>query len=343
MKLFASAVRTLCAAALILAAVSCGHGDSFRVKGTITDGSSINLRFVYMTGNAVHTALTASTDGKFAFEAATTGPAAVEVYDNEYRLLGRFVARNGDDIDLRIDRSNRFLNVAKGNDMNRELTEFYNSLADSLVVADASVRNAIVARYAALHTDSPVARLLVSTEFDASTDDAALLCDSLMRSFAPETQLFDVAEPFALLAAQVASASTREPVQAITYKQRGNRTATFTPGRSPLTVIAMSDAANGHDSVVAAFRRLAKHSKNGLELLDLSFDADTAMWVRTIRNDSADWTQGWVAGAISGQSVERLGIPSVPYFIVVDSAGTQLWRGRSAEAAVSRAIENIKP
>lgn len=324
---------------LLLAAcmAACGHNESFRVKGTVTDGSSINLRFVYYTDNAVRTGLTASTEGKFEFEGSALQPAAVEVYDNEYRLLGRFVATNGEDIELNIDRKNMYLNQVSGNDLNRQLTEFYNANSDELAKPDSPERNKIIADYAKANSDNPLARLLIVTEFDASTDDVIRFCDSLLRAMPTDVISFDLADSFMALNSRVASDSSHNPIAAITYKKAGNRVATFVPQRSRFSVISISDGAHGRDSVVSALRKLAAHEKKGqFALIDLCVDADTLTWTRTIRNDSATWTQGWAAGSISGQSLGRLGVPALPYFILADSAGRQIWRGGSVSEIVMR-------
>ena len=65
----------------------------------------------------------------------------------------------------------------------------------------------------------------------------------------------------------------------------------------------------------------------------MSMDADTMSWRRNVRADSVSWPTAWAAGAIAAPGVDRLGIPSVPYFIVADSTGRQLFRGRSIKQA----------
>lgn len=329
-------------AAVLVLSASCGHGDSFRVKGTVADSSSINIRFVYYTDGDIRTGLTASIQGEFEFEGNTPELAAVEVYDNDYRLLGRFMAANGDDIDLTIDRKNMYLNKMNGNKVNKALTEFYNANAESLAAPDSYERNKIIVDFVAQNPSEPIARLLVATELDASSDEGAILADSLLKLLDPAVADISIAEPFRRLANQVNQESASQPIQAITYKAPGNHTTTFAAQRQRLSVIAISDVNHGRDSVLKSLRKLANHEKEGrMALLDLNVDADTMVWKRTIRTDSATWEQGWVAGSISGMSLERLGIPGVPYFIMVDSAGNQLWRGRSATEIVSRAIESI--
>lgn len=328
---------------LVVLLASCGHSDTFRVAGSIADGSSINIRFVYYTDGGIQTGLTASVDGKFEFEGRSPEMAAVEVYDNDYRLLGRFVAQNGEDIKLKIDRGNVYLGTASGNDFNKLLTEFYNTNAETLAKSDSPERNKFIADYVATHSGSPLAQLILATEIDASTEEGAALADSLMKGISPEARTIALAEPFVMLNSRVGSEAAHEPIAAITYKAAGNRTETFITQRTPLSVISVSDDGHGRDSVVEAIRKLAKYEKKGrLAVIDLSVDADTMIWRRSVKNDSATWKQGWAAGAISGQSLDKMGIPAVPYFILTDSAGTQLWRGRSATAIVSQTVSRLQ-
>lgn len=331
---------------LILGVGACGYSDKFKVKGTISDGSSINLRFVYYTDNSVRTALTASTDGKFSFEGVAANPAVVEVYDNDYRLLSRFFAQNGDDIELRIDRKNPYRGKAAGNKLSNELTAFYNEKADILTGTDSRHRNEAIAEYVGAHPESPVAQLILIAEFDASDDEAALMCDSLMNSLTTDARVLNIGEQFASMTNRITAGMSRMPVTDITYKTKGNNTGTFVAQDNRLSLISISDGTHGRDSVLEALRKLAGHEKKGrFMILDLNVDPDTIVWIRAVRRDSASWEQGWVAGSIAGQALDRLGIPTVPYFILVDSSGSQMWRGQSVSQSskmVQTALKQLK-
>lgn len=329
MKAKNTALALLLFISTVIGLTGCGHSDSFKVKGELTDGASINLRLVYYVDNTVRTALTASIEGKFNFEGHAPEDVAVEVYDNEYRLLGRFVARNGDDIALRLDHKNAYLSEADGNEVNRELTRFYNDHAEALAGGSGLERNRLIADYVSEHPDSRVAQLLMATEFDASTERGAIEADSLINLMGGYGSMLALAQPFVEIGRRIADDASREPIVAITYKNRANKVDTYTPGRSAYSLIAVADTDHGRDSVVEAIRALMPQRKR-VEVLELSVDPDTMIWSRTIRRDSAEWKQGWAAGSISGQSLGRLAVPKVPYFIVTDSTGRQLWRGGSA-------------
>lgn len=307
---------------IVVVTAGCGASDHFEVKGTIDDGSSLNLRYIYYVDGSVRTGLTASTDGKFGFEGTSPGLSVVEIYDNDYRFMGRFLARNGDKVKIELNRKNPYMSVASGTKENDELSGFYNVVADSLHGYDAGVRNRVIERYVAEHDSNIVAMTIVACDYDASLGQReAAFADSVLSG------VLDFALPFKQLAARAGSKRSREPIVAINYKGRGNKTAAFVTSHKGRSVIAVSDDAHERDSVVATLRKIDRLHDIGI--LDLSVDADTMVWTRSIRTDSASWEQGWVAGSISGQSLGRLAIPKLPYYVVADSAGRQLWRGNS--------------
>lgn len=323
--------------AVAVFAAACGHDDTFHVKGELDDGASINLRFIYYTNGGVASGITASNNGKFMFTGRSASPTLVEVYDNDYRLMGRFVARNGEDINLRLNRKNPYKNTASGNELSERMTAFLNANADKLV---GEGRNDVVAAYVRANTSDPVSDILLVTEFDARGAEA--LADSLHGIIAEDARMNSVSGPAAAQLARVA-ANTRGSIEPVPYRVKGNREETFAARRRGLAMMAFDDGRAGRDSVVEALRSLARKERDGrFELIEFSMDADTSAWRRNVEPDSATWKQGWIPGAVTGRGVDRLGIPELPYFILVDSAGRQLWRGVSVKAAVARVTEALE-
>ncbi len=322
--------------ALLLGA--CGHGKTYRVEGVLDDGSSINLRILTYADQAVVPGITASQEGKFRFEAAVENPVMVEMYDNDYRLLTRFVARPGDDIKLRIDRAHPYLSQVKGNDISESWSKYLISNASKFAGTSAETRNAAVAQYIRANPSSELATLLLITEYDAAANPVA--ADSLFRLIAPEARAMGFEALFTETYQRYGLEALGAKVRSIPYRLQGNDTALYRTSSSPHTLIAVSDRNSGRDSVVAALRSLARSDKR-LKLLDLSIDSDTTEWHYSIVADSASWTQGWLPGGTAARSVEALSIPSSPYFIIADSTGRQLWRGSSISKA-RKFVDNLK-
>lgn len=329
--------------AALTAALStgCGHSDSFRIEGTIEGKPTINLRIMYVGPQGIRTAITASRDGEFAFEGSSPRPVMVEIYDNEYRLLGRAIASDGEDIRLTLDRSNPYNIKATGNELSQQWADALRSMADKLYGATPAQRNSAVGAYVAANTGSPVSALLMMTEYDAS-GDYAVEADSLAGLIDPEARMGGITAGFLESLDHVSSATSHAPLSPIPYLVSGNGRKVFKPSDARLSLLALAADGNGRDSVVAALRAVSRHISHGrLQVVELSMATDTGAWRRSVTADTATWQQGWVGGSIASGALDGAGIPTLPYFIVTDSAGNQLWRGRSAGQARSFVIQHL--
>lgn len=324
-------------AVMLLGTTACGNSDTFTVSGSIAGNPSMNLRVIYYTDGKVFTGVTAVRDGDFAFEGTAPEDALVELYDNEYRLITRLVARNGDEIKVDFDPRDRSKLQIKGNPAAERWAEFSRKTAD----ADAAARNAAVEAYVTANTGDPVSAMLVMTEYDCRTGSASI-ADSLLTLLAPEARATDITAGYNAMLDHLNSTTSRSTVSTIPYLAPGGRTKVFNPRRADISLIAVSRRGDERDSIVAVLRKLHNHkTKQHLELLDLSIDPDTVTWSVGLRRDSVKWTAGWVAGSISGLALDRLGVPAVPYFIVTDSAGRQLWRGTEIDEARNYVISHL--
>ena len=321
----------------MLCTAACGNSATFTVSGSIAGKPSMNLRGIYYTDGKVFTGVTAVREGDFIFEGTAPEDALVELYDNEYRLIGRLVARNGDKIKVDYDPADHSSLQIKGNPAAERWAEFSRNTAH----ADATARNAAVVDYVSANTDDPLSAMLIMTEYDCHAGSASI-ADSLLTLLAPEARAADITAGYNAVLNHLNSTTSRSAISTIPYLAPGGRTKVFNPRRADISLIAVSRRGDGRDSIVAVLRKLHGHkTKKHLELLDLSVDPDTISWSLGVRRDSVKWTAGWVAGSISGLALDRLGLPSVPYFIVTDSAGRQLWRGTEIDDARNYIISQL--
>lgn len=311
---------------------ACGHSDKFVVKGTLTTGASMNLRVIYHSGGNVVSGVTAADGGRFGFEGSSAEDALVEIYDNEYHLLCRVVARNGDDIEVTVNPSDAAQYKAAGNDITERWAAF---VRGSVGARTAAARNAAVARYVTSHKSDPLSALLLMTEFDASGEGAAE-ADSLFGLLSAEARASGLTAGYAAILERVTSATSHAPVAAIPYLDTEGRAKIFKPRSAARTLIAVTTLDTRRDSVAQLLRDI--HARRAADVAEFDVDPDTLTWARSVRTDSSRWTRGWVAGSISGVAFDRLGLPGVPYLIIADSTGRQLWRGASVSEVRRRLL-----
>lgn len=334
-------IRFLSMTLLVVAAAACGHDDSWRIEGEIAGKPTMNLRVLYESDKGVQNAITATREGRFSINGVSSRPAVVEIFDNDYRILGRCYIVNGENINMCLDRDNPFDIKAEGNEISERWSGWLRENADALRAADASGRNALIASYIREHPDDPVSTLLLMTDYDSSGANARSAAD-LWSGLTEKARMPMLTASYAAQLDRVTSAGTARPLAAIPYMSRKGRTELFKPSASRLTLIALSAGRESRDSVARALRRARRLRVPGrFEIMDFSMAKDTVEWRVDTQNDTIDWPEGWIAGGISASSVGHLGLPVLPYFILTDSTGAQLWRGSSAREALSRAMERL--
>lgn len=324
---------------LTAVAASCGDSGRFAVQGTVEGDKSMNLRYVFYNGNAFAQGITAVRDGHFSFEGITTQPAMMELYDNDYRLLGRLYVANGDEIECTIDPTDAYRLRAAGNQVVERWTRWLRDNADRLNAGEA---DSLVEKYVGQHPADIVSTLLLTTLYDASTPDGVRRADSLLTLIEPDARPMNITQS---LIAQIDGNLHAADMRVGDFKARvlDKGPDTLRVADAPLSVYALStEHTNRKDSVMPLLRHLHKRSgSHSVRVIDISLDTDTTAWRRITRLDSAGWTQAWMPGGTCARGIDSLGVPSLPYFIVADSTGRQLLRTSSAHAT-RRYIESLK-
>lgn len=327
-------MRLIAALVLCVAATACGDDGRFSVEGNVADGRSMNLRYVFYNGDSFMQGITAVRDGRFRFEGTAPQPVMIELYDNDYRLLGRLYAGKGDEIRCTIDPAgpNR-INATGRKDLER-WTRWLRDNADALAAGGA---DSLVCEYVHRNPEDVVSTLLVCTQLDASTDKGMHRCDSLLGVIAPEARPFNITQSLvAQTVENIGGSEARVHDFVARIYNKGNDTLRISS--SPLWLISVcTESSNRRDSVLPLLLHTdSSYSHSRLRVLDLSLDMDTSSWRRVIRPDSAAWTQAWLPGGTAARGLDSLAITRLPYFIVADSTGRQLLR--SASAAGTRAF-----
>ena len=319
-------------------AAACGDDGRFKVEGTVEGGRTMNLRYVFYNGDAFMQGITAVRDGKFEFEGTAPQPVMIELFDNEYRLLGRLYAAKGDEIKCTLNPSDPNRLRASGR---KDLSRWADWLRDNADGIAAGRADSLVAEYAGRNPGDVVSTLLVVTLCDASTVEGLHHADSLLSLIAPEARPYNITRSFvAQLEANIngGSAIVRDIPMLVTDKGRD----TLRIASAPLWLLAIGTEDARADSTLPLLRHTDSiYSRRRLHLADLSLDIDTGTWKRITRLDSAKWTQGWLPGGTAARGLDSLAIPVLPFYIVADSAGRQLLRTPSPAAVKAYFKDNL--
>ena len=211
---------------------------------------------------------------------------------------------------------------------------------------DAAGINALITKEVTAHPDRISSALILMTMFHAPGYE--MLADSLIHILVPEARPSALMKSFAALVGEQVSTSARGNVRGMTFHTgrdtvNGHDTIVrFMPTfHSYGLLVFVSDRKS--DTITNRLNELIKdYHRRRLEIMELSFQSDSATWRRSIRIDSAKWTQAWVPGGNAASQIRNLAVPTTPFFIVTDSLGKQLYRGRSIASAVDTLRYRLK-
>lgn len=329
-------------AAAVCAAVSaCGSSDDFRVLGTVENLGTQNLRVVYRTDKGVESFTTTAIDGQFSFTGQSPKETLVEVFTTDRAPLGYVVIKNGQTVKARFNRDNRYDMTLKGNGVSSDLAGFMRDNAGVLSSGSDEEVNGLVAEYVGDHTGDMVSTVLLLTQFRAGGHEAE--ADSLFDLIDHE------ARPGYLCDAVRGAINERlrydlsTPVVPFDMFTSADTLMSFNPQDAAVSMLVFTSRESERDrEFVGAVGDIYRKHKGEPEvcLVDISLSTDTAAWHASVAGDSARWVQAWVPGGVAAPGVSLLRIPRTPYYVVADSAGTQIYRGPSMDEAAG-AVDSI--
>lgn len=323
------------AAALLSA---CGKKDHFEVRGRIDGLGTATVTLTYYD-NGLKRLTTLSENDLFRLKGETAIPtmAFLDMAGNSRRVV--LVVENGKKITVEAP-ENEPVKV-KGSSPSSKIAEWMADNREAISTGDERAINTSIARFVGDNKGNLASPALMAAyfRFRGHEKDA----DSLFALMKPEVRTPALTHNFnSIMAAQLAAAAERE-FASFTLYDRSDSVITFSVRRKSFSLIAVVGTdRQQRDSIIPAIRPLSETPKaKKVGILEISTAPDTTEWHASVRNDSAAWRQTWEPAALSSQALRRLAIPSVPFFVVTDSTGTQIYRGPSVSSAVSTIENNI--
>ena len=326
--------------AIILAAcaVACSSPSSFKVSGTLEPATSATVELTYYADGAMRREIASAQEGKFEIEGSSAAPTLGYINVAGGVPLAAVVVENGDNLKCDISITGGVWS-ARGNKASELLGQFASEHKEDIAVGRIETVNRAVADYVRNHPDEPGAAALLVSRFYARGYE--LQADSLAGMLTGKARAEGVMQNFmATMAAQLSS-EANSPVGAMALFDRRDTTIRFSPARQSVALLAFvgTDKAM-RDSILPSLRELSvAWPVRRCKVIEVSMASDSAEWKRSIERDSAEWTQAWAPGTVASSAFRKLAVSRIPFFIVADSVGKQLYRGSQLEEALT-AVNN---
>lgn len=318
----------------VLLLSACGNDEEFVINCEIRGLGSKGVEMYYTT-RGVQRASFHPVDGKVSLRGVSAEPTLVEVFTLDNELLFTCVARNGDELKVKMDLDKPGQVEIKGNDASEQYAAFTSANRELLDSRDVAAINRLVAAEVREHPDRISSAMLLVTLFNARGYE--LEADSLVNILKPAARPSWVVGAYPGMVGEQVSTAARGNIKPISMRyarlNQQDTTLRYWPSSQSYTMLVF---VGGHraDSINHTLRNLYKElNKRRFSILELCVMGDSASWSSSLRGDSVRWMQAWVPGGTGNQVIRSIHVPSLPYFIVADSLGAQVYRGRSLSAA----------
>ncbi len=334
-------LRFLAAVLALAVMTACGDDTQFRVTGTVQGLGTRTIYMLYVADGGVRHESQAAIDGKLDLRGASSDYTVVELFSSSRNLLARMLVKNGQTIHCELDMDNPYAGRMKGNKVVEQWSEWRLLNAGTLESGTPAAINRAVADYVESNRDNLLSSALLLTEYYAPDNESQ--ADSLFALISPQARPDRLVDDYRLLLSYNNNAHLNVRMRPFSLYSYGDSIEHYAPARSSYTLFYF---ANGHehrrDTIVAAIEKVyGNYPRRRLRVLDVSMAPDSAAW-RNERPDSVAWTRVWAAGGVATSAFDALDIPRLPYYILSDSTGSQVYRGTSVTAALDSLATRLK-
>lgn len=325
-------------AAVILS--GCGDDTTFRITGEVQGLGTRNIYMLYVADGAVRQEGLPAIDGKFDLRGVSADYTIVELFTSTRTMIARMLVKNGQTIDCRLDLDNPYTVQLKGNKPVEQWSEWIRHNAGALASGSHDEVNRLVAGYVESHRDDILSSALMLTQYYAPDNESQ--ADSLFALISPAARPDHLVDDYRLLLSYNNASQLNAKIRPFSLYSFGDSMEHYSPARASYTLLYFASQTHRRDTIVKAIEAVYDSvARKRLKVLDVSTAADTTSWKHE-RPDSLKWTRVWTPGGVASSTFDQLNIPRLPYFIVADSIGKQVYRGSSVTVAVDTLEKRLK-
>lgn len=326
---------------LAMTFASCG-GGTFTIDGDIKGLGTQNIRIIYVSDNSVKGMWQPVMDNKFTYTGVSDEPAVVEIYSQQKVLLAHILVENGDKIKISGDLKKPYETKVTGTKENEEWSDFINKNKDILTKGNSTLMDIEIEKFIRDNPKDVVSTLLLMYDYSRLNDIAAVekLLMKIDKGAKPESLLvrFESAKDGVDL-----QKSPKQLTSFILYSN-ADSIETFNPSFSKVSLLYFWNTGSPEKAgVISQLKSLRnKYGSSKLQIADITFENDSSVWKHEIKTDSVKWKRFWGLGGQMNNAIKDMGVRSTPLFIVTDSVGGMLYRGKSIEDASAAIATKIK-
>ena len=313
---------------LLTALASCSSSD-FKIEGDLVNLKATQVRVVFRGDSGVVDGwVPLDPKGHFSFKGQSSQPVVLTLFATMGEPLVSMVVTNGDHLKVKADMAQGKSVKVKGNKLNEAWQLFRDEHAGFYADANPSRLDAAIEKYVREHPDDLLSTTLLMVDYSDYSDRPKVqkLLNSINIMARPESLVSNILS-------QKGRQNLLPRLMSITLMKHNGK---FEEIDLTHRITLMNFWANLEKNRSALMTKLDGLDED-IRILDVLAESDTLRWDKTIAGDSKRWQHYWAPGGPLEPGVQLLGITSLPWYAVTDSAGLVTYSGPSIDAAISTA------
>lgn len=328
--------------ALLVVLTGCGNKNEFVIKCEIAGLGEHGVEMYYVTEQGVRRSDFHPDGERLTLRGSSKKPAFVEVFmaGGGERLFG-CVVMDGDKIEVKLDPEKPESLSIKGNRASEEYAEFLSAHASLIGKGPSRELNDTIRARIEREPRKLSSALLLMSLFNGRGNES--LADTLLQLVADNEEAHPLIDNYSYLLGLQKSNEEERKMRRIELPTGRDSAAVFVVSNQSYGLLAFSSVSARHDSLSRTLKRLYKKlPRKSFRAMEIYLDGDSAAWGAALEGDSALWVQAWAPGGVAHEKISPLKVAQLPYYIVLDSAGRELYRGASFRTASDSIQQKMK-
>ena len=317
----------------------------FKLGKEVTENYNVTYYASDSKGGITVQAVASVRDGQCELRGITKNPTLVYITSRKSLYPLVLIAEKGKHIEIQGEKGDPLEWEVMENKINEQLTEWRKENIKSLQSKAVDSVNNAVKIYVEENANNPVAFILLQCYYTQSENEREYvdLLGSLKEDAKNEEwikligradYLYDYPSYPARLESMILR-STKESADTLMIDDKNPVFLLFWQGGS---------FGGSKQAITDSIKKLVKEIPDSSRLVaDICMDLDSAAWRNSIRRDSLDKVKRfWVPMGMADPTMKKLKVNSIPYYIVFDKKGNQIYRGTELEEAMKEYRKMVK-
>lgn len=334
---------------VLLLLMSCGKNEftlRFDVDASVTDNYDVTYYATDVKGGITVQAVASVREGKCLLTGITKRPTLAFLNSRmaDYPLV--IYAQRGDKVDIGGEGNNPLQWVVKGNKINEKLSEWRSENIGKLQSHDPDSVNFAIKKFVEENPEEPSSTILLLCYYDRGLDEQGYV--ELMTSLKGDAKKDEWLKIVARADQMVYHHSYPAKLESLVMRSVKEGADTLKINNAdPVFLIFWQSSDNDRKNTVDSLKWLEKsYPDSTLLIADVCLDADSLGWRNAMRKDSLELIKRlWAPTVFTDPAVTKFKVKALPYYIVFDKEGNQVYRGKNLPDAMKtyRELHNAEP